>query len=59
MEAQTGVTPEQSETWKTYLYFLRQHASPDGSLPRSFDPLIADVFGEIVRHGSSADTMLR
>jgi len=59
VEAQTGATPEQSETWKTYLYFLRAHASPDGSLPRSFDPLIADVFGEIVRHGPSADTMLR
>jgi hypothetical protein len=49
VDAQTGATPEQIENWRTYLYFVRQHASPDGTLPRSFDPLIADVFGEILR----------
>ena len=46
VEAYTGATPEQAENLQTYLYFLRQHASPDGSLPRSFDPLISDVFGD-------------
>jgi hypothetical protein len=49
VDAQTGATPEQVENWRTYLYFVRKHASPDGTLPRSFDPLIADVFGEILR----------
>jgi hypothetical protein len=49
VDAQTGATPGQIENWRTYLYFVRQHASPDGTLPRSFDPLIADVFGEILR----------
>jgi hypothetical protein len=49
VDAQTGATPEQVENWRTYLYFVREHASPDGTLPRSFDPLIADVFGEILR----------
>ena len=46
VDAYTGATPEQAENWHTYLYFLRQHASPDGSLSRSFDPLISDVFGD-------------
>jgi hypothetical protein len=48
VDAQTGTTPEQAEQWRTYLYFLREHAAHDGSLPRSFDPLIADVFAEIL-----------
>ena len=42
-------TPEQAESWRTYLYFIREHSSPDGTLPRSLDPLIADVFADILR----------
>jgi hypothetical protein len=49
VDAQTGATQEQVENWRTYLYFVREHASPDGTLPRSLDPLIADVFAEILR----------
>jgi hypothetical protein len=60
VDAHTGATAEQAENWRTYLYFLRSHASPDGSLPRSFDPLIADVFAEIVHPGAPSQTpMLR
>ena len=59
VDAQTGVTPEQAEIWRAHLYFLREHASSDGSLPRSFDPLIADVFAEIVHGGPSGAPMLR
>jgi hypothetical protein len=44
-----SVTPDRAESWRTYLYFIREHASPDGTLPRSLDPLIADVFAEILR----------
>jgi hypothetical protein len=44
-----SVTPDQANSWRTYLYFIREHASPDGTLPRSLDPLIADVFAEILR----------
>jgi hypothetical protein len=40
--------PDQADEWVTYLYFLREHASIDGSLPRSFDPLIADVFANAI-----------
>jgi hypothetical protein len=48
VDAQTGATPEEVENWRTYLYFVREHASPDGSLPRSLDALIADVFADVL-----------
>jgi hypothetical protein len=38
--------PERVEEWRTYLFFLREHASIDGTLPATFDSLIADVFGQ-------------
>jgi hypothetical protein len=44
-----NVTPDQADSWRTYLYFIREHASADGTLPRSLDPLIADVFAKILR----------
>jgi hypothetical protein len=44
-----SVTPDQADSWRTYLYFIREHASPDGTLPRSLDPLIADVFAELLQ----------
>ena len=54
VDAYADPTPEQAENWRTYLYFVREHASPDGTLPRSLDPLIADVFAEVVhRRGPS------
>jgi hypothetical protein len=40
--------PDQADEWVTYVYFLREHASIDGSLPRSFDSLIADVFADAI-----------
>jgi hypothetical protein len=49
VDAQTDATPEEIENWRTYLYFVREHASPDGSLPRSMDALIADVFADVLR----------
>ncbi|MGZ4355702.1 MAG: hypothetical protein ACXVRV_07475 [Gaiellaceae bacterium] len=49
VDAYADPTPEQAESWRTYLYFIREHASPDGTLPRSLDPLIADVFADILR----------
>jgi hypothetical protein len=50
VDAYTDATPEQAESWRTYLYLVREHALPDGTLPRSLDPLIADVFADIL-HG--------
>jgi len=39
---------EQAEEWRTYLFFLREHATSDGSLPRQFDGLVEDVFGALL-----------
>ena len=47
VSAQGDASPEQAEEWRTYLYFLREHATADGALPGSFEPLISEVFGEI------------
>jgi hypothetical protein len=33
----------------TYLFYLREHAAVDGSLPRSFDGLVNEVFGSLLR----------
>jgi hypothetical protein len=48
VDSQTSATPEQVEEWTTYLFFLREHAASDGSLPRQFDGLVEDVFGELI-----------
>jgi hypothetical protein len=48
VDAATDATPEQQEEWRTYLFFLREHASADASLPRSLDSLVNDVFGELL-----------
>jgi hypothetical protein len=48
VDAETpSATPEQAEEWRTYLYLLREHAAHDGALPRSFDGLLSEVFGEL------------
>ena len=48
VDAQTDVSPDQAEEWRTYLFFLREHAAADGSLPSQFDGLVEDVFGALV-----------
>jgi capsular polysaccharide biosynthesis protein len=48
VEAATDATPEQREEWRTYLFFLREHATHDGALPHSLDSLINDVFADLV-----------
>jgi len=40
-------SPEQIEDWRTYLYFLREHAAADGTLPAGFDRLIDNVFADL------------
>ena len=39
--------PNRVEEWSSYLYFLREYAEPDGTVPASFDSLIEDAFGEL------------
>jgi hypothetical protein len=36
--------PDRLEEWRSYLYFLRDHAAPDGALPHTFDDLVAETF---------------
>jgi capsular polysaccharide biosynthesis protein len=40
--------PERIDEWASYLFFLRDYAEPDGSVPASFDWLIEDEFAELV-----------
>ena len=47
--------PERREDWESYLFFLRDHAGPDGSLPRSFDWLIPDVFGDLLEREATRE----
>ena len=47
VDTATDASPAQLEEWRTYLFFLREHATPDGALPRSLDALINGVFAEL------------
>jgi capsular polysaccharide biosynthesis protein len=40
--------PEHVEEWSSYLYFLREYAEPDGTVPASFDWLIEETFADLV-----------
>ena len=41
--------PERLEEWRSYLFFLRDYAEPDGTLPGSFDWLVQDTFRELLQ----------
>jgi capsular polysaccharide biosynthesis protein len=40
--------PDRVEEWRAYLFFLRDHATPEGRLAPSFDALVAEVFEELL-----------
>jgi capsular polysaccharide biosynthesis protein len=40
--------PERLDAWNTYLFFLRDHAGPDGRLPGSFDALVEEEFADLL-----------
>jgi hypothetical protein len=48
VRAQENPDPARYEEWTTYLYFLRDHADSDGTLPATFDSLVGDVFGDLI-----------
>lgn len=48
VDARGGDHPARLEEWRSYLYFLRDYAEPDGSLPGSFDWLVHDTFAELL-----------
>jgi hypothetical protein len=48
VEARAGEFPHRADEWTSYLYFLREFAGPDGSVPATFDWLIQETFNELV-----------
>lgn len=40
--------PDRRDEWESYLFFLRDHAAADGSLPPGFDGLVEETFAEIL-----------
>jgi len=49
VEGNSDASPDQTEEWRRYMFFLREHAAADGSLPAQFDGLVNDVFGDLLR----------
>jgi hypothetical protein len=47
VDEQRASNPAAVEEWSTYLFLLREHADAEGALPRSFDGLVRDVFGNL------------
>ena len=41
--------PDRLDAWSSYLFFLRDHAGPDGRLPSSFDALVEEEFAELLQ----------
>lgn len=48
VEERGAAFPERGEEWDSYLYFLRDYAAADGSLPPSFDALVEETFGPLL-----------
>jgi capsular polysaccharide biosynthesis protein len=40
--------PERREEWESYLFFLRDYAGADGSLPPRVDGLVEETFGDLL-----------
>ena len=40
--------PDRIDLWRSYLFFLEEHAAADGSLPSSFDALVDGEFSELL-----------
>jgi hypothetical protein len=48
VESRAAEFPDRADEWASYLYFLREHAAADGSLPAALDGLIGEAFAELV-----------
>jgi len=48
VEERGAAFPDRVELWRSYLFFLQDHAGADGSLPSSFDALVEDEFRELL-----------
>jgi capsular polysaccharide biosynthesis protein len=48
VEARAGAFPERAEEWRAYLEALATQADSRGILPTRLDPLVRDVFAELI-----------
>ncbi len=48
VEAAAGEHPTRLDEWRYYLLYLREFAEINGALPRSFDWLVWDAFGDLL-----------
>jgi capsular polysaccharide biosynthesis protein len=48
-EREWELSPGRREELHSYLAYLRPYAEPDGTLPSSFDPLVDEVFADLLR----------
>jgi hypothetical protein len=44
-----SLPPARRQELRAYVESLRPYANPDGTLPKSFDPLVEEVFGDLMR----------
>lgn len=51
VETRAAEYPDQADEWRGYLFHLRPHARPDGTLPAGFDALVEEVFGSLLERG--------
>ena len=49
-----GEFPDRHDEWTTYLFFLREHAGPDGRLPSRFDWLVEETFHDLLASESQS-----
>jgi len=48
VEEHADANPARADEWRYYLVYLREHAEVGGALPRSFDWLVWDAFGDLL-----------
>ena|GEM_PF-4099515 len=51
--------PDRADEWRYTLFYLRSEARVDGSLPRRFDALVEECFGELVGTGAAVPALAR
>ena len=48
VEQNAAAYPERSDEWRFTLFYLRSEAEIDGTLPKRFDSIVADSFGDLL-----------
>lgn len=48
LNEQAGDFPERVDEWRAYVVFLREFVQADGELPGTFNPLVREVFRELL-----------